>query len=90
MNGKKEQAGRTVLDVAISNQCGRLIANVVIAYNSMLLSGQLGRYLATGNENAVFDVVNFGSSVAAPAFSWALRIPRYAATDSLGGRIGRD
>ena len=53
VNGKKELTGRTDLDVAISNQCGRLIANVVIAYNSMLLSGLLGRYLATGNENAL-------------------------------------
>jgi TnpA family transposase len=47
VNGKKELIGRTDLDVAISNQCGRLIANVVIAYNSMLLSGLLSRYLTT-------------------------------------------
>jgi TnpA family transposase len=53
VNGKKELTGRTDLDVDISNQCGRLIANVVIAYNSMLLSGLLGRYLAAGNEKAV-------------------------------------
>jgi len=39
--------------VVISNHCGRLITNVVIAYNSMLLSGLLGRYLAVGNENAI-------------------------------------
>lgn len=37
----------------IGNQCGRLIANVVIAYNSMLLSGLLTRYLAAGNDNAL-------------------------------------
>ena len=53
VNGKKELTGRTDLDVAVSNHCGRLIANVVIAYNSMLLSGLLGRYLATGNEKAL-------------------------------------
>ena len=41
------------MDVDISNQCGRLIANVVIAYNSMLLSGLLTRYLAAGNERAL-------------------------------------
>jgi hypothetical protein len=29
--------------VAISNECGRLIANVVIAYNSILLSMLLNR-----------------------------------------------
>lgn len=53
VNGKKELTGRTDLDVAVSNHCGRLIANVVIAYNSMLLSGLLSRYLATGNEKAL-------------------------------------
>ena len=52
-NGKKELTGRTDLDVSISNQCGRLVANIVIAYNSMLLSGLLGRYLATDNQKAV-------------------------------------
>ena len=53
VNGKKELTGRTDLDVDISNHCGRLIANVVIAYNSMLLSGLLSRSLATGNEKAM-------------------------------------
>lgn len=53
MNGKKELTGRTDLDVAVSNHCGRLIANIVIAYNSMLLSGLLDRYLAMGNEKAL-------------------------------------
>ena len=53
VNGKKELTGRTDLEVEISNQCGRLIANVVIAYNSMLLSGLLGRHLAVGNEKAL-------------------------------------
>ena len=53
INGKKELTGRTDLDVDISNHCGRLIANVVIAFNSMLLSGLLSRYLETGNEKAM-------------------------------------
>jgi hypothetical protein len=35
----------------------RLIANVAIAYNSMLLSELLGRSLATGNEKAL-DLLN--------------------------------
>ncbi len=51
--GKKELTGRTDLEVDISNQCGRLIANVVIAYNSMLLSGLVDRYLAQGNDKAL-------------------------------------
>jgi TnpA family transposase len=53
VNGKKELTGRTDLEVDISNHCGRLIANVVIAYNSMLLSGLVERYLAAGNNKAV-------------------------------------
>jgi TnpA family transposase len=53
VNGKKELTGRTDLDVAVSNHCGRLIANVVIAYNSMLLSGLLSRSLTMGNEKAL-------------------------------------
>lgn len=53
VNGRKELTRRTDLEVAISNQCGRLIANVVIAYNSMLLSGLVERYLAQHNEKAL-------------------------------------
>jgi len=53
VNGKKELTGRTDLDVAVSNHCGRLIANIVIAYNSILLSGLLNRCLATANEKAL-------------------------------------
>ena len=53
VNGKKELTGRTDLDVAVSNQCGRLIANIVIAYNSMLLSGLLNRSLSSGNDRAL-------------------------------------
>src|SRR6202158_2665966 len=43
VRAKKRLTGRTDLDVAISNECGRLIANVVIAYNSILLSMLLNR-----------------------------------------------
>ena len=53
VNGKKELTGRTDLDVAVSNHCGRLIANVVIAYNSMLLSELLARTLTADNEKAL-------------------------------------
>ena len=38
----------TSCDVVISNECGRLLANVVIAYNSILLSALLDRYQVTG------------------------------------------
>ena len=53
VSGRKELIGRTDLDVAVSNQCGRLVANVMIAYNSILLSGLLNRYQAEGNQKAL-------------------------------------
>jgi len=51
--GKKELIGYTDLDVAISNQCGRLLANIVTAYNSILLSELQSRYETTGNRKAL-------------------------------------
>ena len=36
--------------MAISNECGRLIANVVIAYNSILLSMLLNRHQTAEKE----------------------------------------
>ncbi len=53
VSGRKELIGHTDLDIAISNQCGRLVANVVIAYNSILLSGLLNRYQGEGNQKAL-------------------------------------
>jgi len=53
VGGKKHLIGRTDLDIAISNECGRLLANVVIAFNSMLLSALLDRYQEEGNAKAL-------------------------------------
>ena len=53
VSGKKQLIGKTDLDVAISNQCGRLIANVVIAYNSLLLSTLLDKHKSASSEKAV-------------------------------------
>ena len=50
VSGNKHLTGRTDLDVTISNECGRLIANVVIAYNSILLSMLLERYQVAGEK----------------------------------------
>jgi hypothetical protein len=50
---KKQLIGRTDLDIAISNQYGRLIANVVIAYNSIMLSMLLDRYRSADNQSAL-------------------------------------
>jgi TnpA family transposase len=53
VGGRKQLAGRMDLDMAISNQCARLIANVIIAYNSVVLSKLLERYQTTGNQKAI-------------------------------------
>ena len=53
VSGKKELIGETDLDIAISNECGRLLANIVIAYNSILLSMLLLRYQGSGNTKVV-------------------------------------
>ena len=53
VGGKKQLIGATDLDVAIANQCGRLTASVIIAYNSILLSALLERYRAAGDQKAI-------------------------------------
>jgi len=56
VSGKKQLIGRTDLEVAITNQCGRLIANVVIAYNSIILSLLVDKYKAAGNEKVIVQL----------------------------------
>lgn len=51
--GKKELTGRTDIEIEISNQCARLIANVTIYYNSSILSRLLKKYETTGNSRAL-------------------------------------
>lgn len=53
VGGKKELTGRTDLDIEISNQCGRLIANAIVYYNSAILSRLLHKYEASGNDKAL-------------------------------------
>jgi hypothetical protein len=38
VRGKKQLSGKTDIDIEISNQCDRLIANAIIYYNSAILS----------------------------------------------------
>ena len=53
VGGKKQFTGRTDIDIEISNQCGRLIANVIIYYNSAILSRLLDKYEASKNAKAL-------------------------------------
>lgn len=47
--GKKELTGRTDLEIEISNQCARLVANAIVFYNSAILSRLLAKAEAHGN-----------------------------------------
>jgi TnpA family transposase len=53
VGGKKELTGRTDIEIEISNQCARLIANVIIYYNSAILSRLLTKYEVTCNAKAL-------------------------------------
>ena len=43
----------------VSNQCGRLIANAIIYYNSAILSKLLEFYQATNNEAGLSELYKF-------------------------------
>ena len=45
VNGKKELTGKNDIDIEISNECGRLVANAIIYYNSAILSKLLEKFL---------------------------------------------
>lgn len=47
--GSKQLSGKTDIEIAISNECGRLIANAIIYYNSAILSKLKQHYELTGN-----------------------------------------
>ena len=53
VNGKKQLIGKTDIEVDISNQCGRLIANAIVYYNSALLSLILEKYKSCNNTKAI-------------------------------------
>ena len=53
VGGKKELTGRTDIEIEISNQCARLIANTIIFYNSAILSRLLTKYEQSGNLKAL-------------------------------------
>lgn len=45
--------GKTDIAIEISKQCGRLIANVIIYYNSAILSNLYEKYETEGNKKAI-------------------------------------
>ena len=53
VGGKKELTGRTDLEIEISNQCARLVANAIVYYNSAILSRLLTKCEASRNEKVL-------------------------------------
>ena len=51
--GKKQLSGKGDREIEISNQCGRLIANAIIHYNSAILSKLKLKYEAEGDHKAL-------------------------------------
>lgn len=51
--GKKHLIGRGDRQLEISNQCGRLVANAIVYYNSAILSRLKLKYEAEGNHRAL-------------------------------------
>ncbi|WP_161597645.1 Tn3 family transposase [Fluviispira multicolorata] len=51
--GKKQLIGRTDIALEVSNQCGRLIANAIIHYNSTILLKLREKYEAEENKKAL-------------------------------------
>lgn len=49
VGGKKELTGKNDIETEISNQCGRLICNTIVYYNSAILSRLLERLEAEDN-----------------------------------------
>ena len=66
VGGKKELTGRTHIEIEISNQCARLIANAIIYYNSAILSRLLARYEASGNAKALTMIKKIHTGGVAP------------------------
>lgn len=53
VGGKKELTGKNDIETDISNQCGRLICNAIVYYNSAILSRLLERLEAEGNDKDI-------------------------------------
>ena len=60
--GKKELTRRTDIDIEISDQCARIIANAIIYYHSTILSHLLTKSEASGNAKAVAPITEILSA----------------------------
>lgn len=53
VGGNKELTGKNDIETDISNQCGRLISNAIVYYNSAILSRLLERLEAEGDDKGI-------------------------------------
>ena len=85
VGGKKELTGRTDIEIEISNQCGRLIANAIIYYNSAILSRLLTKYEASRqHQGRGADHADLAGGLAAHPAEWALHVPQRRQDDRPG------
>ena len=50
---KKQLIGKTDIEIEICNQCGRLVANAIIHYNSVILSKLYDKYKSAGDKKVL-------------------------------------
>jgi len=85
VGGKKELTGRTDIEIEISNQCARLIANTIIYYNSAILSRLLTTYESSGNAKALALIIQMSpTALAAHLAERALHLPERRQDDRPG------
>lgn len=53
VGGKKELTGKNDIETEISNQCGRLVCNAIVYYNSAILSRLLERLETEDNTKGI-------------------------------------
>jgi len=63
VGGKKELTGRTDVEVEISNQCARLVANAIVYFNSAILSALLAEY-DQESKHKMIDLIKKTSPIA--------------------------
>jgi hypothetical protein len=80
VGGKKALTGQTDIDIEISNQCGRLVANAIIYYNATILSRLLERCPGQA-QGAGAHHVNLTGGLAAPAAGRALHLRGWRQSD---------
>ena len=95
VSGKKELTGRIDIEIEVSNQCARLIANAITCYNSAILSHLPMKCESSDNAKAVALITRMSQAAWRHILSWALHIqwalhiPERRKDDRPGSALGR-